>query len=175
MMLDLLKATEKVGVPTFAGVKYTGLYESRAFPDFQQCLAYRGGRYEVFCGREEMTMEALSVGAKGFIGSQFNFAADLYGAISKAWPNMTRASEVQTLGLDLIAAWGQVPTGVNGNRLTMEFTTSPVGPARLPNLQPDAATLKDFAIRIKAWCQKATSAGVSLEMCKSGAAPFVLV
>merc|ERR1712048_144580 len=114
LMLDLLKAVEYVGVPTFVGVKYTGLYENQAFPDLQRCQLYSGGRYEIFCGREEMSIEALSVGVRGFIGSQFNFAADLYGAIAKAWPNATRARELQALGLDLLEIWGSVPAGVNG-------------------------------------------------------------
>jgi len=175
MMLDLLKAVEKTGVPTFVGVKYTGLYEPSAFPDFEQCTNYAGGRYEILCGREEMTLEAISVGARGFIGSQFNYAGDLYVAISKALPNITRAREIQSLGLDLIAAWKQVPTGVNGNRLTMAHTSSPVGPARLPSLQADAATKRAHSARIQAWCTKADRVlGFSLEMCKS-AAPQPLI
>merc|ERR1711988_58430 len=67
-MIDLLKAAERIGVPTLVGIKYTGLYEPSAFPDFQRCINYAGGRYEVLCGREEMTMQALSIGTRGFIG-----------------------------------------------------------------------------------------------------------
>jgi N-acetylneuraminate lyase len=167
-MLDLLKETEHMNIPSFVGVKYTGLYEPSAFPDFEQCLRYAGGRYEIFCGREEMTLEALSVGARGFIGSQFNFVADLYGAIAKAWPNTTRARELQELGLDLLDVWGQVPKGVNGNRVVMGFTPVPVGPARLPNLQPDSATVHALSDRIRAWCQKANKVnGSPYEICKS--------
>jgi len=171
MMLDLIKAIEKVGVPSFTGVKYTGLYENRAFPDFEQCTLYAGGKYEIFCGREEMTLEALSIGARGFIGSQFNYAADLYGSIAKAFTtNITHAREIQSLGLDLIGAWGQVPTGVNGNRLVMHFTNVHIGPARLPSLQPDSTTVFNLNNRIEAWCAKANPImGTSehLEMCKS--------
>lgn len=171
MMLDLIKAVEKVDVPSFTGVKYTGLYENRAFPDFEQCTRYAGGRYEIFCGREEMTLEALSIGARGFIGSQFNYAADLYGSIAKVWTkNITHAREIQSLGLDLIGAWGQVPTGVNGNRLVMDFTNVNVGPARLPSLQPDLHTVAAHHARIQSWCAKANpimGASEQLEMCKS--------
>merc|ERR1719378_574670 len=99
-MLDLLQATERAGVPNFVGVKYTGLYEPMAFKDLEQCRLYKGGHYEVFCGREEMSVQALSVGVRGFIGSQFNFAADLYTRISDAWSdgNITRANQLQALG-----------------------------------------------------------------------------
>jgi N-acetylneuraminate lyase len=171
-MIDLLKAVEQVGVPNFAGVKYTGLYESDAFPDLERCQRYKEGRYEVFCGREEMTLEALSIGVHGFIGSQFNFVADLYGAVAKAWPNATRGQEIQELGLDLITIWKQVPSGVNGNRMVMDFTPVHAGPARLPNLQPDAATVKEFGASIRAWCTRADRViGHSIELCKSAPTP----
>lgn len=170
MMLDLLKAVEKAGVPNFAGVKYTGLYENRAFMDLEQCRRYNGGRYEVFCGREEMTLQALSVGVRGFIGSQFNFAADLYGAIGKAWSdgNVTHARELQAVAQDLIDVWMQVPAAVNGNRLVMASTPVAVGPARLPSLHADAPTVKAMSQRIGVWCQTADRiVGKPLELCKA--------
>lgn len=167
-MIDLLKATEQEGVPTFAGVKYTGLYEPGAFPDFERCLNYEGGRYEILCGREEMSLEALSVGVHGFIGSQFNVVADLYGAVVKAWPNVTRARRLQELGLGLLDVWQQAPLGVNGNRLLMKYTPVPLGPARLPSLQPDADTLQDFNTRFRAWCAEVDrTMEPSIEVCKT--------
>ena len=49
LMLELLEAVDRVGVPTFAGVKYTGLYENQAFPDlhsyFQMSIHYMKDRY----------------------------------------------------------------------------------------------------------------------------------
>jgi N-acetylneuraminate lyase len=175
MMLDLIKAVEKVGVPSFAGVKYTGLYENFAFPDLEQCRSYRGGKYEVFCGREEMSVEALSIGIEGFIGSQFNVVADLYNAVGTAWPNMTRARQLQAVGLDLIGVWKQVPTGVNGNRLVMQQTSVPIGPARLPNLQPDQATLKSFKGALRNWCTKAEhTVGKRLALCESMETPALV-
>lgn len=172
MMLDLIKAVEKVGVPSFVGVKYTGLYENKAFPDFEKCTRYAGGKYEILCGREEMTLEALSIGAKGFIGSQFNFAGDLYNGIAQVWQkNITRARQIQELGLSLIDAWGAVPTGVNGNRMVVNWmagtTSQSIGPARLPSLQPDTATVAAFGKRLQAWCDGATQffGGKKLAMC----------
>merc|ERR1712232_410934 len=100
-MGDLLAAIEAIGVPSFAGVKYTGLYEPRGFPDFQRCMAYKSGRYEMLCGREELTAEALSIGVKGFIGSQMNFAGDLYSRIKKEWPNGDYL-QIQHHALDLL-------------------------------------------------------------------------
>jgi hypothetical protein len=168
-MINFLKAAERIGVPNLVGIKYTGLYEPSAFPDFEKCTNYAGGRYEVLCGREEMTIEALSIGTRGFIGSQFNFAADLYGAISKAWPSkMIHARNLQALGLELIDIWSGVPAGVNGNRLVMDFTRVSIGSARLPNLLADSTTRNSFFRRVSTWCTKAKRVwGQPPEMCKT--------
>jgi len=60
---------ERRGIPNFAGVKDTGLYETRAFPDFMRAAAFQGGKYEVLCGREELSVEASAIGAAGFSSS----------------------------------------------------------------------------------------------------------
>lgn len=80
-MLPLLEEMDSRGVANFAGVKYTGLYETRAFPDLMRCQAYDGGRFDIMSGREEVMVEAMAVGVKGFIGSQFNYGGDIYNAI----------------------------------------------------------------------------------------------
>ena len=56
-MLPLVSELDKRRVANFAGVKFTGLYETRAFADFQRCAAYGGGKYEIFSGREEMMVQ----------------------------------------------------------------------------------------------------------------------
>ena len=38
--------------------------------DAMRVMAYRGGKFEVLSGREEMMLEALSVGIRGHVGSQ---------------------------------------------------------------------------------------------------------
>lgn len=156
-MLDLIQAVEAVGVPQFAGVKFTGLYEPQCWMDFERCRAYKEGRYDVYCGREEMTMQALSVGTKGFIGSQFNFAADVYRHIAAAWPNTSRALRVQALAQDLLTSWSAaVPPGVDGGRMVLHYAGVPIGPPRLPNLPPDTATVKKMSDNLDKWCRVAS-------------------
>ena len=43
-----------------------------------RCQAYAGSKYEIYSGREELMVESLAVGVKGFIGSQFNQQGDIY-------------------------------------------------------------------------------------------------
>ena len=68
-MYDLVVAVEPLA-PNFVGVKYTGLYTHPGFMDAMRVMAYRGGKFEVLSGREEMMLEALSVGIRGHVGSQ---------------------------------------------------------------------------------------------------------
>jgi len=166
MMLDLIKAVEKVGVPSFAGVKYTGLYETRAFPDLQKCMAYSEGKYEIFCGREEMMTEALSVGVKGFIGSQPNVVGDLYNAIIKAYPHGNHL-DLQMHALDFLDVQSAVPAGVNALKIALDFAGVEMGPARLPNIDADQATQEHVYGLLAEWCKKGlTKFNTSFEMCK---------
>ena len=61
-MFDLVLAVEGLA-PNFAGVKYTGLYTSPGYMDAMRVMAYKGGKYEVLSGREEMMLEGLSIGS----------------------------------------------------------------------------------------------------------------
>merc|ERR1712232_704753 len=111
-MLDLLKALEPLEVQNFAGIKYTGLYTSPGFMDAQRCMEYDNGKYEVLSGREDMMLEGLSIGIRGHVGSQFNYAGDLFNAIRKKFETegLTKTSakelrSLQYLATELIAAF----------------------------------------------------------------------
>jgi N-acetylneuraminate lyase len=58
-------------VPTLAGVKFTN-------PDlmtFQQLLRADGGRFDILFGMDEQLLAAVALGARGAVGSGYNFAA----------------------------------------------------------------------------------------------------
>ena len=57
-VIDLVRAIEPLS-PSFAGVKYTGMYTSPGMMDAQRVLEYKGGKYEVLSGREEQMLQAL--------------------------------------------------------------------------------------------------------------------
>jgi len=167
-MVSLVDAIEQVGVPTFAGVKYTGLYEPGGFPDLE--LLTHSGKYDNYCGREEMTLEALSIGVRGFIGSQFNFAGDMYGAVQDVfWQNVTRARDIQAAAVKLLHTWSNsVPAGVDGNRLVMEYAGVHIGFGRLPSLPPDEKTVRLLHIQLDEWCVSANmSLGWLPALCKA--------
>lgn len=78
-MADFLPLAAK-RIPTFAGIKYT--FED--LDDYARCLRFADGRYDVLFGRDELLLSALRLGARGAVGSTYNFAAPLYHEIIAA-------------------------------------------------------------------------------------------
>lgn len=68
-MIDLLQEVSGQ-IPNFAGIKYT----HEDFMDYLSCLQYEGGRYDMLWGRDENLLSALVLGAKGGVGSTYNYA-----------------------------------------------------------------------------------------------------
>lgn len=75
-------------VPNLAGVKYT--FED--LQDFGRCLEFDGGRYDVLFGRDERLLSALALGARGAVGSTYNFAAPLYRQLIAAFDRGDQAA-----------------------------------------------------------------------------------
>lgn len=61
-------------IPSLAGVKYT--YEDLA--DFEECVQFGDGRYDILFGRDELLLEGWARRALGAVGSTYNYAAPLY-------------------------------------------------------------------------------------------------
>ncbi|WP_209329123.1 dihydrodipicolinate synthase family protein [Lunatimonas salinarum] len=103
-MLELLEqASERI--PNFAGIKYT----HNDLMEFNRCLRFEGGRYDVLWGWDELFLAGLSMGAKGAVGSTYNFAAPLYLKIQDAYAkgDMDTALRLQEKSIDFIALYGK--------------------------------------------------------------------
>ena len=91
-------------------------------------------------------LEALAIGITGFVGSQFNVAADLYNEILQRFraegvsrANVDALRALQNRGHDLIDAWQTAAPGYNGFKFFATLAGLDVGEARLPNLPIDSA------------------------------------
>src|SRR3989442_15953942 len=98
-MIEFLgRAPERI--PTLAGLKFTN-------PDlmaYQFCLRADDGRWDVPFGMDENFLGALAMGARGAVGSGFNFAAPVYQRLLKAFAagDQTAAREAQFRGARLV-------------------------------------------------------------------------
>ena len=68
-------------IPTLAGVKFT--FED--LMDYALCLDLYGKDLDLLFGRDELLLAGLSLGAKGAVGSTYNFAAPLYRRVMDAF------------------------------------------------------------------------------------------
>lgn len=76
LQIDMLRflALAEEEIPTFQGIKYT----AATLHEYQACLQYMEGKYDILFGYDELLLPALAVGATGAIGSTYNYAAPLY-------------------------------------------------------------------------------------------------
>lgn len=127
-MVEFLRLSEKQ-IPNLAGIKYT----ANTIWEYQACLAHAESRYDVLFGYDEMLLPALSVGARGAIGSTFNFAAPLYLRVIEAFRagNLPLAQE-RMLGLvNMVRVFAKFPP-IPAQKAIMRMLGYDVGPCRLP-------------------------------------------
>ena len=134
-MLQLLKAVDGL-IPNFAGIKFT--FENMM--DYQMCLEYKDRKYNILWGRDEMLLEALSIGADAFVGSTYGYSAPVYHAIRDAFEAGDRslAARLQYEANRMIALLGKYGNGTG--KAFMKAAGLDLGPCRRPlaTLSPSA-------------------------------------
>jgi len=139
-MADFLaRAPERI--PTLAGLKFTN-------PDlmaYQFCLRADDGRWDVPFGVDEHFLGALAIGARGAVGSGFNFAAPVYHRLLKAFSagDFAAAREEQFRGARLVrvlSGFGYMAAA----KAVMGMLGVPVGPPRLPEPNLTAGRREDL-------------------------------
>lgn len=127
-MYDFLKASESK-IPNLAGIKYT----ASTLHEYQACLNYKDGRFDILSGYDELLLPALSVGAKGAIGSTYTFAAPLYLEIVKEFRagNIEKAAALQLKSVQFINCMTRYPA-IAAQRAIMKMMGCDLGNPRLP-------------------------------------------
>jgi N-acetylneuraminate lyase len=128
-------------IPNLAGLKFT----SNNLMDYQLCLNFRDGAFDVAFGFDEMLLAALALGAKGAVGSTYNFAAPIYHRLAEAFGrgDLAAARQEQMRSVKLIQLLAR--RGFMGaTKAVMEMLDVPVGPARLPNATLTEVEVKDL-------------------------------
>lgn len=116
-------------VPNFAGIKYT----HEDFMDFLSCLNYDNGRYDMLWGRDENFLSALVLGARGAVGSTYNYAAPLYHRMIEAYDrnDQVTARALQQKSIDMITLLGKYG-GIAAGKKYMKYIGLDCGEFRLP-------------------------------------------
>jgi N-acetylneuraminate lyase len=116
-------------VPTLAGLKFT----NSDLMSYQLCLRAGNGRFDVPYGTDEWLLAAWALGAKGAVGSTYNFAAPIYHRLIAAWErgDVASAREGQFRSVQLIRIL-QKRGFLAGSKAVMRMLGIDVGPVRLP-------------------------------------------
>ncbi len=127
-MYELLQEVDTT-IPNFAGIKYT----HEDFMDFLTCLRYQNGKYDMLWGRDENMLPALAIGAKGAVGSTYNYAAPLYHQLIQAFEQgeLEKAAQLQEQSIDMIRLLGKYG-GIATGKAYMKLIGLDCGKFRLP-------------------------------------------
>ena len=143
-MFDLLNAIDGL-IPNFAGIKYT----HEDFMDFQSCMNFKDGRYEMMWGRDENMLSALVLGNQASIGSTFNYIAPLYTALIDAFNanNLKKAGELQQKSINFIRLLGKYG-GISVGKSYMQLAGIDCGEFRLPVKNMSAKDFEAFKLDV---------------------------
>lgn len=143
-MIDLLSAVDGL-IPNFAGVKYT----HEDLMDFLACRHFRDGRYDMLWGRDETMLPALAAGAKGAVGSTFNYLAPLYHRMIDAFGrnDLEGARDLQQTSIDFIRLLGKYG-GISTGKAYMKLAGLDCGGFRLPVRNMDTAAFEAFRAEV---------------------------
>ncbi len=125
---DFLRAAQNK-IPNLAGVKFT--FEN--LMDFAESTRLEDGRFDIVFGRDEMLVAGLAVGARGAIGSTYNFAAPVYNRILKAFSegDLLAAQAEQARANAMISVFIRFG-GLSAGKSIMRLIGLDCGPVRLP-------------------------------------------
>ena len=125
---DFLRAAA-LQIPNLAGVKFT--HEN--LMDFAECARLEDGRFDIVFGRDEILLAGLSLGARGAIGSTYNFLAPAFNELLAAFVgnDLPAAREKQAeinASISIFSRYG----GLIAGKAMMKMIGLDCGPVRLP-------------------------------------------
>jgi N-acetylneuraminate lyase len=140
-MISFLKEISLM-LPNFAGIKFT----HEDFMDYLTCLNFNKGAYDILWGRDECLLPALVLGARGAVGSTYNYAAPLYYQMIKAFNenHLSEARNLQQRSIDMIrllSKYGGMATG----KSYMRFIGLDCGKFRAPVQNMTEKMFEDFS------------------------------
>lgn len=145
-MFDFLKEASGM-IPNLAGIKYT----HEDFMDFLSCLHFADGKYDMLWGRDENLLSALVLGARGGVGSTFNYAAPLYYQLIDAFDSgdLEKARKLQQQSIDMIRLLGKYG-GIATGKAYMRYIGFECGEFRLPVKNMSNEAYKQFEKDVEA-------------------------
>jgi N-acetylneuraminate lyase len=143
--IDRFLSEASLRIPNLAGVKFTNL----DLVSYRRSLDVAGDRFDLPWGTDEALLAALATGARGAVGSSYNWAPRLYVNLIDAFTrgDLGEARRLQSVSIamiDAIAATGFMGTA----KALMGRLGVPVGLARSPLTNPTPAQMDVLLSRL---------------------------
>jgi N-acetylneuraminate lyase len=128
-MSEFIKQVPRT-IPNFAGIKFT----DNNFMEMQQCINQDGGKWDILHGYDELLLAGLAFGAKGAVGSTYNFMAPLYKEIISDFVkgNIEVARQKQLKSVKIITILNQSGGAIVAGKRLMKTVGIDCGDFRLP-------------------------------------------
>jgi len=145
MVEFIQKAKEQI--PNLAGIKFT----DNNFMDMQQCLRLDNSRWDILHGYDEQLLAGLAFGAKGAVGSTYNFIAPLYYGVMQDFEkgNLKAAREKQALTIKVVNTLNKYGGPIAAGKALMKQSGVDCGPCRLPLKNLNHTNYKNFTMEIE--------------------------
>ncbi|PHN04956.1 dihydrodipicolinate synthase family protein [Flavilitoribacter nigricans] len=134
-------------IPNLAGIKYS----HSDIMEFQACLAFQNEKFDLLWGTDEALLSGMVAGAKGAVGSTYNYAAPLYHRIIRAFNegDLEEARRLQLLSVrivELLVKYG----GIGAGKAFMKLIGVDCGWSRPPVGHPKSADLDKLRSELEA-------------------------
>jgi N-acetylneuraminate lyase len=139
----LLEASARI--PNLAGVKFTNL----DLVSYRRCLDVAGDRFDLPWGTDEALLAAIATGARGAVGSTYNWAPRLYVNLIDAFTrgDVDEARRLQSRSIAMIDAMAS--SGFMGTAKALMCRLGvPVGLARAPLGNPTPVQIDALLFRL---------------------------
>lgn len=143
-MVEFLVQAENE-IPTLAGIKYT----ASTLHEYQACLNYKDGKFDILFGFDEMLLPALAVGAMGAIGSTYTFAAPLYLKVMELFAEgkCEEAAAMQLNSVNMVRCLVKYPP-IPAQRAIMKMEGFDLGNCRLPLVPLSKTEEENFKVSL---------------------------
>jgi N-acetylneuraminate lyase len=135
-----------IQIPNFRGIKYT--YNN--FMEMQQCMKMDDGKWDILHGYDELLLAGLALGAKGAVGSTYNYIAPLYNQIIADFENghIDEAREKQATSVKVVEVLLKYGGSVVAGKALMKHFGLDCGPCRLPLKNLNEKSYQDLSNEI---------------------------
>ena len=117
-------------IPNLNGIKFT----SNNFMEMLECIRLENGRFDILNGFDEMLLCGMAAGARGGVGSTYNYSLSTYRNLYDAFlaGDIERARAFQQESVDIVHVIIRHGGGVRGGKAIMNHLGIACGDCRLP-------------------------------------------